>query len=139
MIAILLILLSFICLHFFKLFLGPHLQHMEAPRLGVESELQLQAYATHTATPDLSCICDLHHSSWQCWIFNPLSRARDQILVLMYTSQVHYHWATMGTHLLTSYLEIFISIFKSNFPLKLFLCVKCVILTKWKLNIKTEL
>ena len=34
---------------------------MEAPRLQVESELP--AYATATATPDLSCICNLHHSS----------------------------------------------------------------------------
>ena len=25
-------------------FLGPHVQHMEVPRLGVESELQLPAY-----------------------------------------------------------------------------------------------
>ena len=40
----------------FLVFLGPHLQHMEVTRLGVESELQLQAYAkaTATATPDLS-------------------------------------------------------------------------------------
>ena len=22
-------------------------------------------------------LCDLHHSSWQCWILNPLSQARD--------------------------------------------------------------
>ena len=33
-------------------FLGPHLWHMEVPSLGVESELQLPAYATATATPD---------------------------------------------------------------------------------------
>ena len=33
------------------------------------------AYAT--ATPDPSCICDLHHSSEQHQIFNPLSEARD--------------------------------------------------------------
>ena len=47
---------------------GPHLQHMEVPRLGVESELALLAYATATAMPDPSHICDLHHSSWQSWI-----------------------------------------------------------------------
>ena len=29
-------------------FLGPHLWHMKVPRLGVESELQLPAYATAT-------------------------------------------------------------------------------------------
>ena len=36
--------------------------HVEVPRLGVELELQLLAYETATAIPDLSCICDLHHS-----------------------------------------------------------------------------
>ena len=51
-------------------FLGPHSWHMEIPSLGVKSELQLPAYATATSTPDLSRICDLHHSSWQCWILN---------------------------------------------------------------------
>ena len=50
--------------------------HMEVPRLGVESQLQLPASTTATAVPDLSHICDLHHSSWQCWILNPLSKAR---------------------------------------------------------------
>ena len=35
---------------------------MEGPRLGVELELQLQAYTTAMATPDPSHICDLHHS-----------------------------------------------------------------------------
>ena len=47
-------------------FLGPHPQHVEGPRLGVRSELQLPAYTSATATLDPSCICDLHHSSW-CW------------------------------------------------------------------------
>ena len=46
-------------------FLGLHPQHMEVPRLGVESELQPLAYATATATWGLSCICNLHHSSGQ--------------------------------------------------------------------------
>ena len=47
-------------------FLGLHLQHMEVPRLGVESELQLLAYTTTIATQDLSYVCDLYHSSRQC-------------------------------------------------------------------------
>ena len=46
--------------------------HMEIPRLGFESELQSWAYATATAMWDPSCICDLHHGSWQCQILNPL-------------------------------------------------------------------
>ena len=48
---------------------------MEVPRLGVESELQLLAYPTATATWDLSRICDLHLSSQQYRILNPLSEA----------------------------------------------------------------
>ena len=65
-------------LEFFSFFfLGPHPQHMEVPRLEVQLELQLPAYTTATATPDLSRVFDLHHSSWQHWILNPLSGARD--------------------------------------------------------------
>ena len=44
-------------------FSGLHLQHMEVPRLGVQLELQLSAYTTVTATPDLSHIGHLYHSS----------------------------------------------------------------------------
>ena len=51
-------------------FLGPHLQHAEVPRLGVES-----AYATVMATRDPSFVFDLHHSSQQRGILNPLSEA----------------------------------------------------------------
>ena len=68
---------------------------MEVPRLGDESELKLLAYTT--ATWDPSRICDLHHSSWQCWILDPLSEARDQTQVFMDPSQVCCCWAMMGT------------------------------------------
>ena len=64
---------------------------MDVPRLGIELELQLPAYTTAIAKPDLSHICELHHSSQQCWILNPLREARDQTFVLMDTSLVHYH------------------------------------------------
>ena len=70
---------------------------MEVPRLGVETELQLLAYATATATQDLSLICDLHHSSWQLGILNPLSKARDQTCILMVTRWICFWCATMGT------------------------------------------
>ena len=55
---------------------------MEVPRLGVESELQLPATAVATATPNLSHVCDLHHSSWQHWILNLLSEARASWLLV---------------------------------------------------------
>ena len=48
-----------ICIFFF---LWLHLRHVEVPRLEMESELQLPAYTTFTAT----------------WILNPLSEARVQ-------------------------------------------------------------
>ena len=64
---------------FLFLILGLHMWHMEVVRLGVKPELQLLAYATATATAtrDLSHICDVHHSSQQRRILNPLSEARN--------------------------------------------------------------
>ena len=62
---------------------------MGVPRLEVEPELQLLAYTTATATPDLSYVFDLPYSSRQHWILNSLSEARDQTCVLMDTSWVH--------------------------------------------------
>ena len=56
-------------IYLFILFWGPHSQHLEVPRLGVKSELQLPAYATATATWDRSHVCNLHHSLWQPGIF----------------------------------------------------------------------
>ena len=48
---------------------------MVVPRLGVTSELQLQAYTTATATQDPNLVCDLHHSSGQHRVLTPLSGA----------------------------------------------------------------
>ena len=50
---------------------------MEVPKLGIESELQLLAYITATATWDPGHVCDLHHSSRQWQIVNSLSEVRD--------------------------------------------------------------
>ena len=75
---------------FFFFFFWPNPQHMEIPRLGVESELQLPVYTTAVATSDLSSICNLHHSSWQCQILNPLIKARDQTHNLMVPSQIRF-------------------------------------------------
>ena len=89
---------------YFFFFLGLHIWCMGVPRLGVKSELQLPASATAIATPGPSCMCNLHHSSGQCWILNPLTRARDQTQILMDTSQVRYCWTTTGTPLVFYFL-----------------------------------
>ena len=45
---------------------------------------------TATAMPDPSCVCDLHHRSWQHQIFNLLSKARDQ------TCEHVFSWVIVG-------------------------------------------
>ena len=84
---------------FFLVFFRADSWHMQVPRLGIESELQLPATATATATAtwDLSCVCDLHHSSQQRLIPDPLSEARDQTPILMDTSWICFPCATTGT------------------------------------------
>ena len=75
-------------LFFFFVFLGLHSWHMEVPRLGVQLELWPPAYARATAMQDLSLVCNLHYSSWQCWILNSVKEARDWTHVLMDASWV---------------------------------------------------
>ena len=70
---------------------------MEVPRLGVELELERPAYTTATAMQELSRVCDLHHSSWQCQILNPLSEARDQTRSLTVPSRIRFRCAMRGT------------------------------------------
>ena len=81
--AYLLRMFGFFCFCFF-VFLGLHVQ---VPRLGVQLELQLLAYTTAMATPDLS-VCHLYHNSRQRWIPNPLNKDRDPTCVLMDASWV---------------------------------------------------
>ena len=64
--------------------------------IGVKWELQLVAYTTATAMQDPSRICNLHHSSWQHCILNPLSKARDWTCVFLDATQIHFCWATKG-------------------------------------------
>ena len=67
----------FVFVFVFLPFLGPLPRHLEIPRLGVESELQLPAGATAIATRDPRRICHLHHSSRQQRNLNTLGEARD--------------------------------------------------------------
>ena len=46
---------------------------------------------------DPNLVCDLHHSSWQCWIFNPRSEARDRTCVPVLPRCCPSHCATAGT------------------------------------------
>ena len=56
------------------------------------------AYGSSQATGWIGAVAaSLHHSSWQCWILNPLSKARDRTRTLMVTRRICYHWAMMGT------------------------------------------
>ena len=72
----------------FFVFFGPHPRHEEVPRLGVESKLQLLAYTTATTTQDPSFICGPPHNLWQCQIFSPLCKAKDQTLIFVDTSRI---------------------------------------------------
>ena len=73
---------------FFLPYLRAAPEAYEVPRLGVELEVWLLAYATATATWDPSHICDLHHSSWQHRILNLLSEDRDRTHILMDASWI---------------------------------------------------
>ena len=81
---------------FFSVFLGLHPWLMEVPSLGVESELQLPAYATatETETRDPSHVCNLHYSSRQYWIHYPLIREGQG-------SNPHPHGYSLGLSLLS--------------------------------------
>ena len=50
---------GFLFVRLFFGFVGPHLRHMEVPRLRVESELQLTVYTTATGMLDPSHTWDL--------------------------------------------------------------------------------
>ena len=46
---------------------------------------------------DPSRIWDPHHSSWQRWVLNPLSKVRDWTRNLIVPSQIRFRCATTGT------------------------------------------
>ena len=97
------------CWDFFLpfVFLGPHPQLMEVPRLAVQSELLLLAYTRATALPDPSRICNLHHRSWQRWILNPLREARDGTHNLVVPSWNLFPLCQDGNSCLSLYIIIF--------------------------------
>ena len=82
-----------------------YLQHTEVSRLGVQLELQLQAYTTATATQGPSCICDLHCIWQQCPILNPLSKARDRTHIFMDTSWILHLLSHNGNSCTTYFIQ----------------------------------
>ena len=82
-------------LFFSFLFLGLHLWHMEVPRPGVKSELQLLAYTT--ATQDLSHICNLHHSSGNTRSLTHWARLGIEPTSSWILSGFITQWVTTGT------------------------------------------
>ena len=97
-----------IYIQFFFLFLHLHLWHMEVPRLGVKSELQLGPVP----------------QPWQHWIINTLSHARDQnpyphrgnirSLLCRFTSGIpkyayFYEWSYLCKDILTKWFILLIS------------------------------
>ena len=49
------------------------------------------------ATAVQSPVCDLNRSSWQCWVLNPLNKARDRTHNLMVPGQIRFRCATTET------------------------------------------
>ena len=79
-------------------------------------------------------ICDLHHSSLQCRIFNPLREARDRTCILMDTCQVCFYWATMGTPMIVFILHNRdLNGIQSLLPQPPVLCIraKCCFISEW--------
>ena len=103
-IKILYIYFLFFKFFYFFCFLGPHLWHVEVPRLGIELELQLLADTIATAMWDPSHVCNLQHSSRKHWILNP-SEAGDRTHNLMDTSWVCFCCAMTGTPGSKYYIE----------------------------------
>ena len=101
---------------FFLLFRAPPAAY-GGSQTGVESELQLPAYATAAATSDLSRVCDLHHSSWQRQILNPLNEIGDRTLNLTVPSRIHFCCITMGTAPILTFGINYSYLFPSSSPI----------------------
>ena len=108
---------------------------MEVSRRGLVSELQLPVYATVTATQNPSYVCDLHHSSWQCQILNPLSKARDQTHNLMVPSRICFCCAMMGTPWSSEFVNSLVSLLWTCLIFCFFLSHTSWFSSHWNLSI----
>ena len=68
----------------------------------------LEAYGGSQARGKIGAVATgLYHSSRQCWIFNPLSEARDRTCNLMVPSWIRFCCATIGTPYYCFFLFLF--------------------------------
>ena len=74
--------ISFFFFFFFCLFRAASVAYGGSQAIGPIRSVAV-GLPTATAILDPSHVFDLHHSSWQHRILNPLSKARDQTCVLM--------------------------------------------------------
>ena len=66
-----------------------------------------QAHGSSQARGQIRALAaNLHHSSRQRLIRNPLSEARDRTRILMDTSWICFHCATMGTPVYTFIMQV---------------------------------
>ena len=103
----------FVCL--FWSFQGCTLGIWRFPGLGVESELELLACTTDTATPDPNRICDICHSWWQHRILHPPSKARDRTRFFTDTSCVLNPLSHNGNSEVFDFYFLLIYFLKINF------------------------
>ena len=73
----------FLLLLFFCLFRAALMAYGSSQARGQIIAVVAGLHHSHSTT------LDLYHSSWQCQILNPLSKAKDQTCIFMDTSRVH--------------------------------------------------
>ena len=84
---------------FFFGFLGLYWWHryIEVPRLGVRlGVVAAGLHHNHSNARSKPCLWTAPQLTAP-WIFNPPREAMDWTCILMDTSQIHFHWAMMGT------------------------------------------
>ena len=112
---------------FFLLFRAAPAAYGDSQVRGPNRATAAGPHTTAIAMQDPSHICDLHHSTWQRRVLNPLSEARDGTRNLMVPSQICFRCATtMGIRVsgtLNDY-EVITNVFLSTPKVFLLPCFK---------------
>ena len=67
---------------------------------GSQARGRIRAAASSLRQSHSNAGSEPHHSPQQHKILNPLSKARNWTCIFMDVSQIHFHWATVGTPIL---------------------------------------